>query len=227
MFKNYLKFLTSEIISSSSFSFQGTFSLIIEAWNAESPKEHHDYTGGLHSLMEGKVTDIRDLFFLLIYSITTLSLKFSIIFHNRESEQPDQSFSNTKAIDDWRRLVSGCSFWGSERAPLLVSCFLWWILLRRGMFGLLPSPWRHTGTLHLRWEWEQGMPGGMAGRLLLWAWVPPIYHLYVWDSEKKHSHSLSWSLCIYVWLWFVCWNLSSNTSPYLSYLCVHVCLMEA
>lgn len=26
-------------------SFQGTFSLIIEAWNAESPKEHHDYTG--------------------------------------------------------------------------------------------------------------------------------------------------------------------------------------
>ncbi len=167
----YETFLTSKMTSC---SFQGTFSLIIEAWNAESPKEQHsDYTGGLHSMMESKYTDIK-VFYLFVYSINLSSLIFSLFFHNRESKQPDQSFSNTKALGDWRRLVSGCSFWRPERASLLVSCFLWWVLLRWGMFGLLPSSWWYTGTLHLRWERKQGMPGGMAGRLLFWPWVPPV-----------------------------------------------------
>ncbi len=126
-----------------------------------------------------------------MYSIILSSLSLSLFFHNRESKQPDQPFSNTKALGDWRRLVSGCSFWRPKRAPLLVSCFLWWVLLWWGVFRLLPSSWRYTGSLHLRWERKQGMPGGMAGRLLLWPWVPPVcvrcsvVCLVLWDCMSR------------------------------------------
>ncbi|XP_016120166.1 delta-like protein B [Sinocyclocheilus grahami] len=38
------------------FKWPGTFSLIIEAWNAESPKEHHDYTENQNNLISRLAT---------------------------------------------------------------------------------------------------------------------------------------------------------------------------
>ncbi len=68
-------FLTSKITSC---SFQGTFSLIIEAWNAESPKEHHDYTGELHGMMESKYIDTK-VFFKNVFNYS-FKLKSFFIF---------------------------------------------------------------------------------------------------------------------------------------------------
>ncbi len=191
--------------------------------------------------MESKYADIK-VFILFIYSINLSSLIFSLFFHNRESKQPDQSFSNTKALGDWRRLVSGCSFWRPERASLLVSCFLWWVFTSvrhvRITAVLVMIHWDATPAMRTETgnAWRDGrettvltvsttcvcqMLRGLFSRF-------GIVCLGLWKEAVPLPFLISLYLCLIVVC--VCWNLrssGSNTSPYLSYLCVHVCRMEA
>lgn len=95
---------------------QGTFSLIIEAWNAESPTE---YTGRFLPVSPSRVRG------------TAFALERMNSFLDRQPKQPGEPPGHEEEVGHRRGLVPGRALRRAERAALLLPRLLRRVLLRR------------------------------------------------------------------------------------------------